>query len=149
MRRCGTPSIGASGIPSATSGNFVVSAGPARSCKAGILLYNTTQITPGLAFQGGTLCIEPMGLRRAGPTDSMGTPGGASCDGNFAIDMNSFAQGAWVVPDCAGLPSGIPPNNQAAFLVTPGQSVFTQFWGRDSVATGSFVSDGLGYVVGP
>ena len=63
--------------------------------------------------------------------------------------MNAFAQGLWTVPDCAGNPSGTPANNPAGYLTNPGTTVFTQYWGRDSVATGSFVSDGLSYVVGP
>ena len=147
---CGVPSIQDTGASSATlNSGFTISAGPARSCKSGILLYNIAQATPGLPFQGGTLCVEAMGLRRAGPTNSTGTPGGASCDGRFAIDMNAFAKNLWVVPDCAGAPSGLPPNSAAPFLNTPGQSVFTQFWGRDSVATGSFVSNGVQYFVGP
>ena len=90
-----------------------------------------------------------MGLRRAGSTSSMGTPGGANCDGAFAIDMNTFAVSAWVVPNCDGSPSATPPNNPAPFLTVPGTTVFSTFWGRDSVATGSFLSDGLGWTVGP
>ena len=147
---CGTPAIGFTGSPSATStSGFVVSAGPARTCKSGILLYNTAQVTPGVAFQGGTLCVEPMGLRRAGSTNSMGTPGGTNCDGSFSIDMNAFANALWVVPDCAGAPSGLAPNTPAGYLLNMGQDVFCQYWGRDSVASGSFVSDGLHYQVGP
>ena len=147
---CGLPAIDALGNPSATAGSgFIVSAGPARTCKAGILVYNTAQAATPLPFQGGLLCVESMGARRAGPTDSMGTPGGANCDGEFALDMNKFAVGNWVVPDCAGAPAGIPANNPAAFLTVSGTAVFAQFWGRDSVATGSFVSDGVAWVVGP
>jgi len=63
--------------------------------------------------------------------------------------MNAFAQNAWVVPGCDGLPSGIPPNVSAGFLGLAGTVVNVQFWGRDSQATGSFLSDGLQYVVGP
>jgi hypothetical protein len=147
---CGVPSISAAGIPSATSGSgFVVSSGPARTCKNGILLYNTATVSPGLPFQGGTLCVDAMGLRRAGPTDSKGTPGGTNCDGLFSLDMNAFTVGAWVVPDCAGNPSGLPPNNPAGFLATPGTLIHTTYWGRDSVATGSFVSNALTYTQGP
>jgi hypothetical protein len=146
---CGAVSISASGTPSATaSSGFTISAGPARTCRSGILLYNQSQGTAA-PFEGGTLCVEPMGLRRAGSTNSMGTPGGANCDGQFSIDMNAFAAGAWVVPDCAGAPTALPPNNAAAFLSVPGTPVYTQWWGRDSVATGSFVSDGVSYVVCP
>jgi hypothetical protein len=145
---CGLPSISGLGTPSATaSSGFTVSAGPARSCRSGILVYNTTQGPP-LAFQGGTLCVEAMGLRRAGSTNSMGTAGN-NCDGTFTLDMNAFGYGTWIVPDCTGAPSGTPPNMPAAFLGTPGTAVFSQWWGRDSVATGSFVSDGLTWTIGP
>jgi len=147
---CGTPQIDTTGIPSAsaTSG-FVVHAGPARSCKSGILLYNTTSLASGVPFQGGTLCVAPSGIRRGGPTNSQGTAGGANCDGEFTLDMNAFAAGAWSVPDCAGLPSGLAANNPAAFLLLAGQDVYCQFWGRDSVATGSFLSAGIQYTVEP
>jgi hypothetical protein len=47
------------------------------------------------------------------------------------------------------MPSGLAPNNPAAFLQNAGQDVFCQFWGRDSVATGSFVSSGIKYTIGP
>jgi hypothetical protein len=146
---CGAPAIGASGTPSATqTSGFVVSAAPARSCRSGILLYNTAQGAVPLPFQGGTLCLAPMGLRRAGSTSSMGTPGN-NCDGDFALDMNAFAHAAWIVPDCAGAPAGIPANSPAAYLAVPGNAIFVQMWGRDSPATGSFVSDALCYGVGP
>ena len=145
---CGTPAIASFGTPSATAPNgFVVNAAPARTCKSGILLYNVSQVA-GLPFEGGTLCVDPMGLRRAGSTNSGGTPGGANCDGSFAIDLNAFARGAWVVPACDGTPSGLPPNNPAGFLGNAGTTVFTQWWGRDSVATGSFVSDALAFTIG-
>jgi hypothetical protein len=145
---CGAPSIGAAGGASATAASgFTVTGGPARSCKAGMLLYNTS-LGAALPFQGGTLCIAATGLRRAGSTNSMGTAGN-DCDGFFAIDMNAFAQGSWTVPDCDGQPAGIPANTPAAFLTTPGTNVYGQYWGRDSMQTGSFVSDGLSWVIGP
>ena len=125
----------------------MITASPARSCRSGILLYNRFAGPP-LAFQGGTLCIVAQGIRRAGSTNSGGTPG-PNCDGAFTIDMNAFAQGAWIVPDCAGGPSGIPPNNPAGFLTNPGTAVYGTFWGRDSVGTGSFVSDAIMYNVNP
>jgi hypothetical protein len=144
---CPTPAIASTGIPSAgSSSGFVVTAAPARSCKSGILLYNTLQI-PGVLFQGGTLCVSTMGLRRAGPTNSQGTPGN-NCDGAFALDMNAFAAAAWLVPDCAGNPLQ-PGLNAAPYLSVPGTDVFAQFWGRDTLATGSFVSNGLTWTVGP
>ena len=147
---CGAPAISAAGVSSvaATSG-VTVSAGPARSDKSGILLYNNAGTTAGVPFQGGTLCVPAMGLRRAGSTNSKGTCGPPDCSGVFTIDMNAFASGNWVVPDCAGNPTATPPNNPAAFLLTAGTQIDVQYWGRDSVATGSFVSDGLSYVQGP
>jgi hypothetical protein len=141
---CGPAGISASGAPSAsaTSG-FALMAKPARGNRMGLLLYNTSA-GPGLPFaQGGTLCVTPSGVRRGGPTNSLGTNG--ACDGVLAIDMNAFAQGQWVVP-----PAGaIPPLQPAAFLAQPGTDVFCQFWARDSVQTGELLSDGLMYTVGP
>jgi len=146
---CGVPTISSSGLPSAAATNgFTISAAPARSNRSGILLYNTVS-GPAIAFQGGTLCIAPMGLRRAGSTNSKGTCAPVACDGVFSVDMNAFAKGLWIVPNCAGGPSGTPANNPAAFLGVPGTKVFAQWWGRDSLASGSFVSEGLSYTVCP
>jgi hypothetical protein len=146
---CGEPAIRSTGMPSSAGlTEFVISAGPARSCKSGILLYNDAGTTSGVPFQGGMLCLPTMNLRRAGPTNSKGTPGPANCDGEFAIDMNAFALGTWIVPNCDGTPFG-PQLNAAGYLPIPGTTVSVQFWGRDSQPTGSFVSDGLQYLVGP
>jgi hypothetical protein len=155
---CGPSLISASGAPSASaSSGFVVSAVPARNNKSGILVYNTAQVAA-LPFQGGTLCVDPMGLRRAGSTNSGAGCGANNCSGSMSIDMNAFAQPStglcapnpcWIVPDCNGAPSGIAPNNPAAFLTVAGTIVFAQFGGRDSVATGSLVSNGLSWTVGP
>jgi hypothetical protein len=130
---CGTPSIRFSGCSSASaSAGFSISAGPARAAKSGILIHSD-QGPASLPFQGGVLCVNPP-LRRSAAVDSGGTAG--LCDGVFTLDMNCFAAGA-----CGG--------NPASFLSSPGTHVSTQWWGRDSVATGSFLSDGLTYVVGP
>jgi hypothetical protein len=141
---CGTPSISSTGTASASaSSGFVISASPARGNRLGVLLYNTALAPAPLPFNGGLLCVQPMGLRRGGPTNSLGTSG--ACDGVFSIDMNTFAQGLWVVP-----PTGaIPPNNPAGFLTTAGTNVHCQFWGRDSIQTGSYVSEGLSFSVCP
>jgi hypothetical protein len=149
---CGTPAISSSGVSSVSANSgFVVKAGPARDNRSGILLYNNAGTVAGLPFEGGTLCVNPMGLRRAGSTNSMGScpPTPIGCAGTFAIDMNAFAQSMWVVPDCAGAPTAIPPNNPAAFLLSMGATIDAQIWGRDSQATGSFLSDGITYVQGP
>ena len=135
---CGLPAIVSQGTASATAtAGFIVAASPARASKTGILMYNTTPQAPAVPFQGGVLCVTPSGLRRAGPAGSGGTPG--LCDGVFTIDMNTFAQGLWPQPS----------NTPAPFLKTPGTQVNGQWWGRDSVATGSFLSNALEYVVQP
>jgi hypothetical protein len=144
---CGPPQIAVSGEPSASAGSgYVVSSAPARGCRSGILLYNTSPAPPA-PFQGGTLCLDTTGLRRAGSTNSGGTSG--ACDGVFELDMNAFAHAQWLVPDCSGAPSGSAPNQPAAYLQTPGTQVWSQFWGRDTQASGSFLSAGLTYHVGP
>jgi len=61
----------------------------------------------------------------------------------FTIDWNAFAHGVWMPP------GGQAPNNPAPFLVSAGQVVNVQWWGRDSVMTGSFMSDALEYTVCP
>jgi len=156
---CGPSLISATGVPSVSaSSGFVVKSAPARNNKSGILLYNTTQSATPLPFQGGTLCVEGMGLRRAGSTNSGAGCGANNCSGIMQVDMNAFSQGSaglcspnpcWLVPDCNGAPSGIAPNNAAAFLLVSGTQIFCQFWGRDSVASGSLVSDGIQYTIGP
>jgi hypothetical protein len=145
---CGTPTMSASGVASATAGSgFTVSASPARSNRSGIFMYNTALAAGPLPFEGGTLCVEPMGLRRAGSTNSGGTCAPVDCTGVLSIDMNAFAVGAWVVPlPCGGSP--IPPNNPAGYLTTPGTQVFGQFWARFSPGN-SLVSDGIGWTIGP
>ena len=129
---CGTPAISSSGIPSCTASNgFQVIAAPAQSGKSGVILYSGAGRTS-LPFAGGTLCVKPP-LRR-GP--AVGSGGFGPCLGAFVLDMNAFA-------------SGNAGGNPAAWLVSPGTVVNVQWWGRDSVATGSFLSDALEYVVGP
>jgi hypothetical protein len=140
---CGMPIIRHEGTASAsaTSG-FVIESRPALADRLGVLIYSQQQ-APGIVFHGGTLCLGTTGLHRAGPTSSLGTAG--NCDGVFQIDMNAFAQGLWQVPGAPGMPTYTPQ----PFLQLPGQTVFCQFWGRDSVSTASFVSGGLSYTVGP
>jgi hypothetical protein len=140
---CGVPAIGWSGVSSAaaTSG-FQITAAPGRSERTGVLLY-TSGGRANLPFPSGghILCISASPLRRGGPTESGGTPG-PNCDGVFVLDMNAFAHGLWVPP------GGQAPNNPAPFLTTVGQQINVQWWGRDTPATGSFMSDGLEYVIG-
>ena len=124
---CGEPSVSASGIPSASaSSGYVLSAGPARGQTPGILFYGRTGPLS-IPFQGGTLCVRPPHFRSV-LLNSGGTQG--NCDGQFTIDRNAFAR---------GLLGGHP----ASFLSTPGTTVHSQFWGRDSSAGGSFLSDAV------
>jgi len=146
---CGAANIQGNGLPSAsaTSG-FVISAAPTRGCRAGLLLYSNQATVNGVAFGGpgdGLLCLNPMGLRRAGPIDSGGT-NPATCDGNMAIDMNAFRTLGWAATGCAPPPG---QTNPAGFLGMMGMVVNTQIWGRDSTSTGQVLSDGLSYTVGP
>jgi hypothetical protein len=146
---CGAANISSSGTSSATaSGGFIVCAGPTRGCRSGLLLYSSQPVVPGVPFGGpgdGLLCLSPGGLRRAGPIDSGGTSP-AICDGMMAIDMNAFTALGWNAVGC-----GPPPgqNSPAAFLALPGVLVAAQVWGRDSVANGQVVSDGLSWIIGP
>ena len=139
---CGTPVVMFAGAPSAsaTSG-FVISVAPARPNKVGILLY-TSAGRANLPFPSGghILCVQFPPLKRGGPVNSGGTSG-PNCDGVFSLDMNQFASGNYN--------PGFPTHNPAAFLLVPGQQVNCQWWGRDSPATGSFMSDGLEYTVCP
>jgi hypothetical protein len=131
----GTPDISSTGAPSAsaTSG-FVVSGSGARMAKAGLVMYGPNG-RGNAPFNGGILCIEPTGLRRSVAVTSVGgTPG--NCDASLMLDWNAFA-------------SGNAGGNPAAFLLIVGQQVNMQRWGRDTVANGSYLSDGLEYSVCP
>jgi hypothetical protein len=146
---CGAATISSTGVASATAtSGFAISAAPTRGCRAALLLYTNQALVTGVPFGGpgdGLLCLQGMGLRRAGPIDSGGTSP-AVCDGNMSIDMNAFAHGAWTSTGCTMVPG---QNNPAGFLTNMGVVVYTQMWGRDSVSTGQVLSDGLGYSVGP
>ena len=67
---------------------------------------------------------------------SIGGSPGPVCDARFSLDLNAFR---------AGLVGG----NPAPFLSIPGQRVDVQWWGRDSLAAGSFLSDALEFHVCP
>ena len=87
---------------------------------------------------GHILCMQTP-VRRGGPADSGGTPG-PFCDGTFRLDMNAFASGTYS--------PGFPTYAPAAFLTVIGQQIDCQWWGRDSITTGSFMSDAVEYFVG-
>jgi hypothetical protein len=118
----------------ATTG-FTVRASAARAGKLGLVIYtNTGPRVPAQPFLGGLLCINGP-VRRATTVASVGgTPG--NCDAVFQIDMNAFA---------AGMAGG----NPQAYLSFPGTHIDCQWWGRDTFASGSYLSDALGYCIGP
>jgi hypothetical protein len=134
---CGVrPQIAHSGAPSAAAtAGFVISTSGARANRSGLLMYS-----PGgkanFPFNGGTLCIAPQGLRRSPAVLSIGGTPGPFCDAVFQLDWNSFA-------------SGNAGGNPQAFIASVGQVVNLQWWGRDSVAAGSLVSDAIEYTVCP
>jgi hypothetical protein len=131
----GTPALSFGGTSSASqSSGFTLNSSGARFGKSGLMIY--TDMGPGSApFQGGTLCVSATGLRR-GPANLESGATVGNCDGLFSLDINAFAAGA------AG-------GNPQAYLQSPGTQVNVQFWGRDTQANGSYLSNGGQYVVGP
>jgi Tol biopolymer transport system component len=132
---CGfDPWIMADGTPNVSSSIFMISAVGARPGKSGLLMYSPSGAGSS-PFSGGTLCIAPQGLKRGPVVTSIGgTPG--NCDAVFDVDWNAFS-------------AGVGGGNPAAFLLSIGQKVNVQWWGRDSVAGGSFLSDAIEYFVAP
>jgi hypothetical protein len=133
---CGAlPSISSSGYASASqSSGFVIETTGARPGKYGLLLYGADG--PSSApFSGGTLCIAAP-VRRGPITAAVGGTTGANCDARFSIDWNAFASGAL-------------GGNPQAYLTASGQRVNVQWWGRDSLTSGSLLSDAIEYLVRP
>jgi hypothetical protein len=131
---CGSlTTIGSTGFPTviATSG-FVVTGSQVPGAKPGMLLY-TDNGAAAVPFSGGILCLKTP-LRRALTGVATGTSG--QCNGTFAFDMNAFASGA-----LGGKPM--------PYLTVPGTRIHVQWWGRDVKAVGTFLSDGLTYLVNP
>jgi hypothetical protein len=134
-----TPSIAASGTPSATAtAGFVVSSSNQRNHKSGLLLY-TNRGRAAAPFQGGTLCLEAP-LKRSIALDSAGTPLPANdCSGMYSIDVNAFA-------------AGVLGASPAPYLRIANTVVDAQFWGRDpgfSFPDNSTLTDAVEFLIGP
>jgi hypothetical protein len=146
---CGAAHLDATGVSSAAAASgFVIRAQPVLGCRAGLLLYTNQPVQAGASFGGpgnGLLCMSGMGLRRAGPIESGGTPTPA-CDGVMSIDMNQFRALNWTASGCNPAAGQTTP---AGFLGNMGVTVNAQLWGRDSVTTGQVLTDGISWNVGP
>ena len=115
-----TPAIAGVGSPSvsATSG-FKVECSQVRNNKSGLLFYKVAGTQASMAFQCGTLCVGPSGIKRTPAQSAGGNPPPANdCSGVYGLDMNAFA---------AGMAGGNPD----PALLTSGNLVHCQWWGRD------------------
>jgi hypothetical protein len=124
-----TPSIGAVGSASASSGNpFLVTGSNVVPGKPALLLLGMGKSS--LPFQGGVLCIAQP-IKRLGQQVSGGSN---PCTGTLGFDMQAYVQG------------GANP------ALVPGALADVQWWGRDQLdpaGFGSSLSDGLHFGIAP
>ena len=136
-----TPVISGTGSPSvsATSG-FSVECAMVRNGKSGLLFYKVGGTQANVTFQCGTLCVGPSGIKRTPAQSAGGNPPPANdCSGVYSLDMNAFA---------AGMAGGNPD----PALLTAGNLVHCQWWGRDQgfpSPCNTTLSDGGEYMTQP
>jgi hypothetical protein len=125
-----TPTIGSSGLPSASSSApFLVTCANQLNQKSGLFFYS--HAPNAIAFQGGTLCAKPP-LLRTPVQNSGGSAGGSDCTGAFSFDFG------------ARIASGVDPT------LVAGAEVFIQCWARDPAsASTTSLSNALHLVIGP
>jgi len=123
-----TPSIGATGTPSATAGSgFVVTTTNELDNKFGLYFYSKNGASS-FAFQGGFLCGTPP-LVRTPVQSSGGTP---PCGGAYTLDFNAYIAG------------GADP------ALVAGQKVWLQTWSRDPASPSTTsLSDAITFTICP
>lgn len=124
--------VDTSGAPSASGSSFTIDCSNVLNQKSGLFFYGYTP--KAVPYQGGWLCVLAP-ARRTALQNAGGTPPPAEdCSGVFLFDFGALIQ------------SGKDP------ALVAGQSVFGQFWYRDSKQTGAWQtgrSEGIGFVIGP
>ena len=101
----------------------------------GVVIY-TPNGPAQIPFEGGELCINPLGRRESHVIPATGGSPTDPCGAQFFIDILAYS---------AGQLGG----NPAPFLQTPGQRVHMQWWSHDVQPALSYLSPAIGYNVCP